>query len=143
MRWRELCLLLLTCALAGCSTESNAPKPSDPSDVLQAIPVADPAKYEQIQDMKKWRNPYLIVDTNGVELFDTADSAEIHLKPEELVPALGNLPASAWPYGRVVAVAEGGTRASEQDAIAIRRNKGIVGGILQGAKVNVKWVTGG
>jgi hypothetical protein len=91
--------------------------------------------------MKGWRNPYLVVRTDGVDLLDAADSAEIHLKPEELVPSLGKLPVSAWPYGRVVAVAEGARR-SEQDAIAVRRIKGIVGGILQGAKVNVKWVAG-
>jgi len=42
----------------------------------------------------------------------------------------------------VVAVAEGGVRTSEQDAIAIRRNKGIVGGMLEGAHVSVKWVPG-
>jgi hypothetical protein len=40
----------------------------------------------------------------------------------------------------VVAVSEPTERASEQDAIAIRRNKGIVGGILQDAKLSVKWV---
>ncbi len=92
--------------------------------------------------MKKWKNPYLIIGTDGVILYDSADSAEIRLKPEELLPALAQMPSANWPYGRVVAAAESGTRASEQDAVAIRRMKGIVGGILQGAKVNVKWVGG-
>lgn len=91
--------------------------------------------------MKNWRNPYLIVRTDGVALFDVADSAEIILKPEELLPALAKLPASEWPYGRVVAAAEAGvTSGSEQDRVAIRRNKGIVGGILQGAHIVVNWV---
>ena len=69
-----------------------------------------------------------------------ADSAEILLKPEELLPALAKLPASNWPYGRVVAAAENGVRASEKDGVAIRRNKGIVGGILQGAHITVEWI---
>jgi hypothetical protein len=90
--------------------------------------------------MKKWRNPYIIVRTDGVALWDGADSAEIMLKPDELLSALARLPASNWPYGRVVAAAESSHRASEQDGIAIRRNKGIVGGILEGAHVDVKWV---
>jgi hypothetical protein len=90
--------------------------------------------------MKAWRNPYLIVRTDGIALYDTADSAEIILKPNELLPALAKLPASNWPYGRVVAAAEGGIRNSEQDAIAIRRNKGIVGGMLEGAHVAIRWV---
>ncbi len=90
--------------------------------------------------MKNWRNPYLIVRTDGVTLYDFADNAEILLKNDELLPALAKLPASNWPYGRVVAAAEGGSRNSEQDAVAIRKNKGIVGGILQGAHIDVDWV---
>ena len=90
--------------------------------------------------MKAWKNPYLIVRSDGVALLDAADNAEIHLKPDELLPALARLPASNWPYGRVVAAAENSTRSSEQDAVAIRRNKGIVGGMLEGAHIAVKWV---
>lgn len=92
--------------------------------------------------MKKWRNPYLIVRADGVALFDVADSAEIILKTDELLPALAKLPASNWPYGRVVAAAENESRASEEDGVAIRRNKGIVGGLLQGAHIAVRWVPG-
>jgi hypothetical protein len=40
----------------------------------------------------------------------------------------------------VVAAAETTTRNSDQDAAAIRRNKGIIGGILEGAHIAVKWV---
>lgn len=90
--------------------------------------------------MKNWRNPYLIVRANGVVVFDSADSAEILVKPEDLLPALAKLPASYWPYGRVVAASENGVRRSEQDGVAIRRNKGIVGGLLQGAHIAVEWV---
>jgi hypothetical protein len=50
------------------------------------------------------------------------------------------LPASNWPYGRVVAAAENNVKLSDEDGIAIRRNKGIVGGILEGAHIAVKWV---
>lgn len=90
--------------------------------------------------MKTWPNPYLIVRSDGVAIYDVADSAEIRLKPDELLPALAKLPASNWPYGRVVAAAETTTRNSDQDAAAIRRNKGIIGGILEGAHIAVKWV---
>jgi len=90
--------------------------------------------------MRTWRNPYLIVRSDGVALYDTADSAEIILKPDELLPALAKLPSSNWPYGRVVAATENTVRTSEQDGVAIRRNKGIVGGLLEGAHIAVKWV---
>jgi hypothetical protein len=132
------CLLLLTVTVA-CS-QQNASTTPDPEAALQAIPAADPASYDHIQDMKRWRNPYLIIRTDGVALFDSADSAEIILKPGDVLAALARLPASYWPYGRVVAATEIGARASEQDGVAIRRNKGIVGGMLEGAHVAIKWV---
>ena len=122
---------------------SRAPAPSapDPQAILQAIPPADSAKYDRIQDMKQWRNPYLIVRTDSVALYDSADSAEIVLKNDEVLAALARLPASNWPYGRVVACAV--VRGSEQDSVALRRNKGIVGGMLEGAHIVVKWVPAG
>ncbi len=89
--------------------------------------------------MKNWRNPYLIVRPDGVALLDVADSAEIRLKPGELLPALAALPASNWPYGRIVAATEN-TKGSEQERVEIRRNRGIVGGMLEGAHIAMKWV---
>lgn len=138
---RALCLLVLCLGLVLCGcTKETGPQAPDPQTVLQTIPPADSAKYQRVQDMKNWRNPYLIVRADGVALFDVADSAEIVLKPDDLLPELAKLPASNWPYGRVVAAAENSTRGSEQAAIAIRKNKGIVGGLLQGAHIDVKWV---
>jgi hypothetical protein len=136
---RSLSVLAFGLSLLACAPQQKAPTP-DPVELLQAVPAADPGQYEHIADMRKWRNPYMLLRMNGVALLDTADSAEIELKPEEMLPALSRLPASAWPYGRVVAISENGARTSEQDAIAVRRNKGIVGGILQGAHVAIEWV---
>jgi hypothetical protein len=136
---RALWLLIFLSALAGC-TKQPAPQEPDPQTILQAIPPADSAKYKHIQDMKNWRNPYLIVRADGVALYDVADSAEIVMKPDELLPALAKLPASNWSYGRVVAVTEAGEIASEQQGVAIRRNRGIVGGLLQGAHIAIEWI---
>lgn len=136
---RLLSMLLLGISLVAC-TEQNVAQSPAPQILLQAIPAADSAKVERIHDMRTWRNPYIIVQTDGVALLDAADNAEIKLKPTELLSALAALPASNWPYGRVVAATEITARASEQDSIAIRRNKGIVGGILQSAHIAIKWV---
>jgi hypothetical protein len=130
--------LLATVTLLGCSQQQVVASP-DPQILLQAIPAATPAEYGKVRDMRTWRNPYLIVRSDGVALYDIADSAEIILKPDELLPTLAKLPASNWPYGRVVAAAENG-KTSEEDSIAIRRNKGIIGGVLQGAHIDVRWV---
>jgi hypothetical protein len=133
--------VLLCCAfLNGCSQRQDVPKPPAPEVLLQAIPASNPAQYERIHDMKSWRNPYLIVREDKVALFDAADNAEILLKPEELLPKLAALPSSNWPYGRVVAATEDRPSGSEQEAVGVRRIKGIVGGMLQGAKIAIKWV---
>lgn len=136
---RLIFVLTITIFADACSPQEKPAAP-DAATLLQAIPPADRAKYEHIVDMKKWRNPYIIIRTDGVGLLDLADNAEIVLKPEDLLPALARLPASAWPYGRVVAATENGVRSSEQDGIAIRRNKGIVGGKLADAHIAITWV---
>jgi len=136
-RW--LCFLILASSLLACAPQQKAPAP-DPTALLQSISPADPAQYEHMSDMRKWRNPYMILRADGVAYFDTADSAEIQLKPDEILAILARLPASAWPYGRVVAIAETAAKGTEQDAVAIRRMKGIVGGILEGAHITVDWV---
>ena len=126
-------------SLVACSARQSAAQPPPPEIVLQAIPAADQAQVERIHDMKNWRNPYLIVRPDGVALLDVADSAEIRLKPGELLPALAALPASNWPYGRVVAETEN-DKASAEEQVEIRRNRGIVGGMLQDAHIAIKWV---
>ena len=142
MSLRALWVVALAVILTGCTNQPE-PQAPDAKTLLQAIPAADSTKYESVRDMKNWRNPYLIVRADGVALFDVADSAEIVLKPDELLPELAKLPASNWPYGRVVAATENSARGSEQAAVAIRRNKGIMGGVLQGAHIEVKWVPAG
>jgi hypothetical protein len=138
-RLRLSLILLSGISLLSCSQQDTAKAPA-PEVVLQAIPPANSAQFERIRDMRNWRNPYLIVRPDGVALLDVADNAEIRLKPAELLPALAALPASNWPYGRVVAAAENNTKRSDQDGVAIRRNKGIVGGILENAHIAIKWV---
>jgi len=139
LRARIALIMMAAMSLAGCTQQQAAQTP-DPQAVLRAIPAADSAQYERIRDMKTWRNPYLIVRPDGVAVYDIADSAEIIVKPEELLTELAKFPASNWPYGRVVAATEASKRDSEQDAVAIRRNKGIIGGLLDGAHIAVKWV---
>ena len=138
MHARFAIFIIATATLLAC-TQQPAPPAPDPQTILQTIPAASAAEYEHIRDMKTWRNPYLIVRSDGVALYDVADNAEIRLKPDELLPELANLAASDRPYGRVVAAAET-ARSSDQDAAAIRRNKGIIGGMLQNAHIAVKWV---
>jgi hypothetical protein len=129
------------CFLAACSRQS-APAPPDAAALLQSIAAADPAKYPSPQEVKHWSNPYLVIRPDGVGLLTsvTANEEQI-LKPDEVLSALTRFPASAWPYGRVVAIVmyEKPT-SSEQDKIALRRNRGIVEGDLEGSHVAIRWI---
>jgi hypothetical protein len=127
--------------LLGCSGSSAKPA-SGPgaSFSLQSIAPADPAKFGAVHDYKSWRNPYLIVRADGVGLLDLANNEQHLLKCEELPDALAHLPASAWPYGRVVAVAEDSAK-SPADQVLIRKNRGIVAGTLEGLHIVINWVS--
>ena len=129
--------------LASCS----APKSPDPAALeasasarILAIPPASPEKYRGMIDMKGWRNPYLIIRADGVALLDPDNHLERILKPGELTQALGNLPPSAWPYGRVVAVTENGVRGSADDSVKIRQNRALVAGTLESMHVLINWI---
>jgi hypothetical protein len=53
---------------------------------------------------------------------------------------LGNLPPTAWPYGRVVAVTENGVRGSADDSVKIRQNRALVAGTLESMHVLINWI---
>lgn len=134
--------LVIATLLTACS----APQAPDPVDIeaqaavhLQTIPAANAAKYGNTRDMKNWRNPYLIVRTDGVALLDPANNEQRLLKTNEVLIALAQLPSTAWPYGRVVAISESRPGASPEYAAVLRKNRGIVAGTLEQAHVLVNW----
>jgi hypothetical protein len=131
----------MTFSLAACARQ-NAPAPPDAATQLQSISAADPAKYPPTQEPRHWSNPYLVVRPDAVGLLTgVAANEEQILKPEEVLNALARLPASAWPYGRAVAIlVDEKPTSSEQDKIALRRNRGIVEGDLEGAHVAIHWI---
>jgi len=134
-----LLILCLSLCLAACSEKS--PAAPDPAQLLQRISLGDPSKYPAVSRTKNWRNPYLVIRQDGVGVVsNVAANEEKIVKPEELLNELAQLPPAAWPYGRVVAVlVEEKPSNSEQDKVAIRRNRGIVAGVLQGAHVGIEW----
>jgi hypothetical protein len=133
--------LVLGFSLAGCSRQ-DSPVPPDAATLLQAIPTADSTKYPSLQETKHWSNPYLVIRPDGVGLLSSvAASEEQILKPGEVLDTLARLPASAWPYGRAVAIlVNEKPSSSEQDKVALRRTRGIVEGDLQGAHVAINWI---
>jgi hypothetical protein len=145
MRQSRLGILAAVVAmLISCSATPKTPDPvsleASATARILAIPPASPEKYRGKIDMKGWRNPYLIIRTDGVALLDPDNHEERILKAEELTRALGDLPPSAWPYGRVVAVTENGVKGSADTDVETRKNRAIVAGTLESMHVLINWV---
>jgi hypothetical protein len=104
---------------------------------LESIPAAKAEVYKKV-DLKAWKNPYVIVRSDGVGLLDVINSEEHILKIDELPDALAKLPASAWPYGRVVALAD--DRSPAADKTRIRDNKAAIASMLHSSQVEIQWV---
>jgi hypothetical protein len=145
MKYRSLIPLALGLAvLAACfdsKPSGSAVSQVNPLLRIEALPPADTKQVSAVRDMKNWRNPYLIVRVDGVGLLDPANNEQKILTPDQLLAALGELPASAWPYGRVVAVAENAAAGSSQaDKAQLRRNRALVAGTLENLHVVINWV---
>ena len=145
MRYLLLSVLAVGVALlASCAKPPSAPAQAaasaSPEARIQQIPAADPQKSAALKDMKAWRNPYLIIRLDGVGLLDVTNSEQQIVDPDKLPEALAKLPASAWPYGRIVAIQEISANASDQDHATLRKNRALVAGSLESMKVEINWV---
>jgi len=124
---------ILLGALVACS------KPPQPETTetrqptgLESIPAPDPSKYPPFSNMSGWQNPYLVVREDGIGFVDLSNR-EIHILKLEEVPAeLVSLPSSAWPYGRVVLVAQAVPKdPTEQTKAELRKNRALLLGTLK------------
>lgn len=145
MRCRPLILLAISMSvLAACSgpkSSSSVGSTVNPLLRIEALPPADARQVSAVRDMKNWKNPYLIVRVDGVGLLDPANNEQKILTTDQLLAALADLPTSAWPYGRVVAVAESApVGSSEADKAQLRRNRALVAGTLENLQVVINWV---
>ncbi len=129
-------IFILLAALAACSK----PPQSEPSTAnqmrqptgLENIPAPDHSKYPPYKNLSGWQNPYLIVREDGIGLLDLSNR-EIHVLTQEEVPAeLVTLPSSAWPYGRVVLVAQVRPKnPSPETKATLRKNRALLLGTLK------------
>jgi hypothetical protein len=134
-----VCLVLLG-ALVGCSKPPQPETAETPQPTgLESIPAPDPSKYPNFSDMTAWKNPYLVVREDGIGFVDLSNR-EIHVLKQEEIPAeLVALPSSAWPYGRVVLVAQAVPKnPSEQTKADLRKNRALLLGTLKELDVQVR-----
>lgn len=107
---------------------------------LARIPLPTKSMYVDVHEPGAWQNPFLSVDADNLTLRVTMADAnpstlgqgsllrteaarrqELELRPSDLAGALIALPAGAWHYGRVIAVAES-PLAARKDRPKVRRN---------------------
>jgi hypothetical protein len=135
--------LALLLALVACSkppnSERDAANAAPKTTGLESIPPADSSKYPPFHDLRGWKNPYFVVREDGIGLVDLSNR-EVHILTPEQIPAeLASLGIAAWPYGRVVLVAEAAPRDSTDEVKAeIRKNRGLLMGTLKDLDVAVQ-----
>jgi hypothetical protein len=107
---------------------------------LEEIPLPTKSLYIDIHDPSAWENPFLSVGPDIITLRillpdenpspsgqgsmlrpEGARRRELQLRPGDLDEAIVAIPAGAWHYGRVIAVAESPAAVSK-DRPKVRRN---------------------
>ena len=125
---------------AGHQVQAAATKRDQLRTQLAQIPLPTKSLYVDVHEPGAWANPFLSVNADTMNLRVTMADAnpspvgvgtmlrpaaarrqEIELRPGDLGDALAALPAGAWHYGRVIAVAESPLAASK-DRPKVRRN---------------------
>ncbi len=97
--------------------------------------------YRDVRDAADWQNPYLVVLADGCVLLHSTASPNKKLPVEELKSALVALPASAWPYGKVIALQENSVRAPGDDAL-IKKNREAIERLLNSLGLKIQlWPT--
>lgn len=130
---RTITIFILLGVLVACSKPPLPEAAETPQTTgLESIPAPDPAKYPTFTDMTDWKNPYLVVREDGIGFVDLSNH-EIHILKQEEIPAeLVSLPSSAWPYGRVVLVAQAVPKnPSDQTKAELRKNRALLLGTLK------------
>jgi len=133
--------LVATIVFVSCSQPTSSQRVADGTSfpLKNRIPPPDTNKYLTARDARDWRNPYLIVQANGIyaRISNTATDAPI-MPTGDVVAYLEKLPPIAWPYGLVVAVQER-TLLNADDAAPIKRTREELVSFLEkaGIKVNL------
>src|SRR5206468_4215530 len=104
------------------------------------VPLPTKSLYMSVHDPSAWQNPFISVDAEFFDLRvimadanpsslgegsmlrpEAARRQELQIRPADLAKAMLSLPAGAWRYGRVVAIAES-PEADRKKRTIVRRN---------------------
>ena len=129
---------------------------------LEAIPPPTKSKFANVHSLDAWSNPYLTVQDNMLTLHVTLADANtsdfgqngmlrptgarrqaLSIRAAELPAALNAVPPTAWPYGRVVAVAEAPNTPKAVEPQVRRTMEGVMRTLTDLGVVVYEWTDSG
>jgi len=106
------------------------------------------SKFESVRDAKDWKNPFLLLQLDGSITIITNGAKRTNVPSDRLQQFLVALPASAWPYGRIVAVAPPSVRSADpnefgRDEKTLHNTEKLLQEVLRTLSVkSIAWPTG-
>jgi hypothetical protein len=79
------------------------------------IPPPDRKQFLTVKRQEDWRNPFLQLGADGTVTLLAASNASQKIEAVALEKALVELPASDWPFGRVIAVQPCAIRSEDKE----------------------------
>ena len=121
--------------------QANATERDQQRDKIEQIPLPTKSLYVDIHDLSAWTNPVLVVGPDSITLrtlppdapnpvptgkktasrSEAARHQELQIQPADLAKSIVAIPAGAWRYGRVIAIAEAPI-SNKKDRPKVRRN---------------------
>lgn len=120
--------------------QANATERDLQRQQLEKVPLPTKSMYVDIHEPSAWANPFLSIGPDAISLRilqadanpssmgqgtmlrpEAARRQEMQIHPADLAKAMVAIPAGAWHYGRVIAVAEA-SAANSKDRPRIRKN---------------------
>jgi len=132
-------VLVVVVGLSSIGTAGDEACSTAQRKALARIPAVRHEDYKDVLDMQYWRNPYLYVLRDGVELRSAGNGTRTKLTIAELPRALAGLPQAAWPYGRVIG-AQDQALGSGDDFRYIEENHKRVDAVMKCLRLQVNWV---
>jgi len=106
--------VLTMCAAAVFAAAPTPQRPALSERLNPRIGPARPQQYRSIRVAEDWKNPYLVVGRDSIEIITRGiPGGRRSVAPTDLRRTLIDLPVTAWPYGRVVAVQQQAIRAGD------------------------------
>jgi hypothetical protein len=124
-------------ALAGRSIQNDSVQPAG---LNARIGPANPQRYKPIHESNKWQNPYLVIRRDGIEVISNGiPPGRRTVASIDLRRILIDLPVSAWPYGKVVAVQDIGILVADlSDGQQVADNRHVTLAILKTLDITVE-----